>query len=83
LVRGAWPPAATAFSTIASTPWRLSSDRQSSASISFLASTIRFEVKSAKCSRLRIMKTIVSDQTIAAAEPGLLKRVSFVKPMAS
>jgi hypothetical protein len=37
-----------AFSTIPSTPWRLSSDRQSSASTSFFASTIRFAVKSAK-----------------------------------
>ena len=29
------------------------------------------------------MKTIASDHTIAAAEPGLLKRASLVKPMAS
>jgi hypothetical protein len=79
----ALPPAATAFSTIASTPSRLSIDRQSRASTSLFASTIRFEVNSAKCAWLRIMSTIVSDHTIAAAAPGLLKRASLLKPMAS
>jgi hypothetical protein len=53
------------------------------ASTSLFASTIRFEVKSAKCAWLRIMKTIVSDHTIAPALPGWLKRSSFMKPIAS
>ena len=44
---------------------------------------IVLEVKSAKCSRLRSMKTIVSDQFIAAALPGREKRWSLVKPTAS
>ena len=74
---------ATAFSTIASTSWRLSIDRQRRASTSLFASTIRFEVNSAKCAWLRIMKKIVSDHTIAPARPGWLKRSSLVKPMAS
>jgi hypothetical protein len=58
-------------------------DRQSSASTEERASMIVLEVKSAKCSGLRSMKTIVSDHFIAAALPGREKRWSLVKPTAS